>query len=406
MSAVPRPPLLLLGVASGLSAFGMAIIIPNLAMFGRVFEADLAQVQFLVSAYALGLAVAQPVQGVLSDRFGRRPVMLFGLLVFAAASIACALATTLDWLILGRFGQALGISVGTVVSRALVRDVCDTEQTARALSVIAAALGIAPVIAPIAGGYLGAGLGWQAVFLLSSLIGIMTMLWVYLRLPETRDQRLAHAGHETDDGTLDRVLTLLRSGCFIGYTLAYGFVSSAFFVFLVVGANVFERELGIEQKEFGLIWGPLALTYVAGAMVTNAVSRRYGFAGALRISIVALLAISLALPLTLVTLGVSAPTLLVPLASLMAVSGLVSPLTLAGAVSYRPEWSGLSSGLSSSLGLGMSVLFALVSGLIYRDSLLEPVALMVFAILGTVFGLVLALRTDSVLKVGQVNVNA
>ena len=383
----------------------MAIIIPNLAMFGRVFAADLAQVQFLVSAYALGLALAQPIQGVLSDRFGRRPIMLAGLLVFVASSLGCAVATTLDGLILGRFLQALGISVGTVISRALVRDVCDTEQTARALSIIAASLGIAPVIAPIAGGYLGAGLGWQAVFILSSVAGVITMIWVYLRLPETRDAGTIRAANGIEDSTYRKVITLLRSGCFIGYTLAYGFVSSAFFVFLVVGANVFEQELGIEQQEFGLIWGPLALTYVAGAMMTNTISSRYGFRGALRICVLGLLMIAVALPLTLITLGVTALTLLVPLATLMALSGLVSPLTLAGAVSYRPEWSGLSSGLSSSLGLGMSVVFALVSGLVYHDSLVEPVALMVLAILGTVLGLIMALKTDTVFQTGDTNVN-
>jgi DHA1 family bicyclomycin/chloramphenicol resistance-like MFS transporter len=383
----------------------MAIIIPNLAMFGRVFEADLAQVQFLVSAYALGLALAQPIQGVLSDRFGRRPIMLAGLLVFVVASLGCAVATTLDGLIIWRFAQALGISVGTVISRALIRDVCDTEQTARALSIIAASLGIAPVIAPIAGGYLGASLGWQAIFVLSSVAGVITMVWVYMRLPETRDPRTALSKHATDGGTFDKVMTLLRSGCFIGYTLAYGFVTSAFFVFLVVGANVFERELGIEQQEFGLIWGPLALTYVAGAMLTNSVSKRYGFRGALRICIVGLAFVAVALPLTLLILGVTAVSLLVPLASLMILSGLVSPLTLAGAVSYRPQWSGLSSGLSSSLGLGMGVFFALVSGLVYRDSMVEPVALMVLAILGTAMSLILALKTDTVSHTGRINVN-
>jgi DHA1 family bicyclomycin/chloramphenicol resistance-like MFS transporter len=244
--------MLLLGVASGLGAFGMAIMVPTMAELGRVFDTNLAAVQFVVTAYGLGLAVAQPVMGVLSDRFGRRPIILWGLTVFVAASWLCSFATSLEGLIFGRFFQAVGVSVGTVVSRALIRDVCDTEQTARGMSVISASLGIAPVIAPIAGGYLSANFGWETGFLLTAVTGAMTLVWVYFRLPETR----AFGGNTTSDGnTRKKITTLLGSASFLGYTLAYGFISSAFFGFLVVGASIFEHYLGIDQETFGLIWG-------------------------------------------------------------------------------------------------------------------------------------------------------
>lgn len=393
--------MLLLGVASGLSAFGMAIVIPTLAELGRVFDADLAAVQFVVSAYALGLALAQPVLGILSDRFGRRPIMLWGLGVFVVASWLCSFTTSLEGLVLGRFFQALGISVGTVTSRALVRDVCNTQQTARAMTVISASLGIAPVIAPMVGGYLSAGFGWEMNFILTAATGVVTLVWVYLRLPETR---VSQPGPTTDGNTRQKIATLLGAASFLGYTLSYGFMSSAFFVFLVVGASVFEQYLNIDQETFGLIWGPLALTYVAGAMLANPLTARFGFRGTIRIGIAGLALIAALLPLTLMVFGVTVASLLVPLAGLMTLSGMISPLTLAGAVSFRPQWSGLSSGLSSSIGLGMGVVFALVAGLVYQDSIVEPIALMTLATLGTIATLMLALKGDQIQQQESIHV--
>ena len=233
---------MLLGSASGISAFGMAILVPNLDLIGRVYDATPAVTQFLVTAYTLGLALAQPVQGVLTDRFGRRPVMITGVAFFVASSLFCAFAQSLTGLIAGRFAQALGISVGTVVSRAIVRDLCDAEGTARALSVIAAALGIAPVVAPVLGGVLGAELGWRWSFVATAIMGASVLIAIALRLPETlspSDRKPASMNSYRSDFAI-----LLRSRSFLGFTLVYGFVSSAFFVFLAVGGDHFRGRAG------------------------------------------------------------------------------------------------------------------------------------------------------------------
>lgn len=112
----------LLGAASGLSAFGMASVVPILPSLERALGSDYASLQFVVSAYLLGLGLFQPVQGVLCDRFGRRPVLLCGFAVFAVASLLASLAPSLALLVPARFLQAMGVSVATVVSRAIVRD--------------------------------------------------------------------------------------------------------------------------------------------------------------------------------------------------------------------------------------------------------------------------------------------
>jgi hypothetical protein len=142
--------------------------------------------------------------------------------------------------------------------------------------------------------------------------------------------------------------------------------------------------------------GALALTYVAGALLANPVTRRIGFRGTIHIGIAGLAVIAAMLPLSLVVFGVTVASLLLPLSGLMMLSGMVSPLTLAGAVNFRPKWSGLSAGLSSSIGLGMGVVFALVTGLVYRDSVVEPIGLMTVATLGTIASLFLALKGDQI----------
>ena len=143
--------LLLLSIASSVSPFGMVVVVPTLHEVAQRYAVDAGTTQYLISAYLFGLGVAQPVCGSLADRFGRRVVMLTGFAVFAIASFLCAFVESIEVLIALRFAQAAGVSVGTVGSRAIVRDTHDAEGTVRALAFIATAMGVAPMIAPALG---------------------------------------------------------------------------------------------------------------------------------------------------------------------------------------------------------------------------------------------------------------
>jgi DHA1 family bicyclomycin/chloramphenicol resistance-like MFS transporter len=381
-----------LGVASGLSAFGMAIVVPNLNLFGALFDAPPARIQFLVSAYTLGLALAQPLQGTLSDRFGRRPVMLTGLGMFVVASCLCMFANTLWTLVLGRFLQALGASVATIISRAVIRDLWDNEGTARALTFIAVALGVAPVIAPIVGGYATAQLGWQSIFGITAVTGLLVWLSIAFLLPETRPQQVAGGGSWGQ--SLRDFRQLMGSGVFWGYTLIYGFNSSTFFCMVTVGAAIFENELGLDQQAFGLIWGAMALAYVAGAVAAGRVTRAMGMRRSLSLGIALVVLVGLAMPAVMLGWGVNLWTLLLPLALLMAASGIIAPLSLAGAVNHRPDIAGAGSGLSSSLGMLLTVVFTVLSGLLYRGSALTIAGLIAVTVIATAASVVLAFRSE------------
>ena len=363
--------LILLSVTSALSPFGMVVLAPALEALGVQYGVGSAQIQFLVSAYLLGLATAQPLAGILCDRLGRRPVLLFGFALFVVASVICAFVDRLDLLIAMRFLQAVGASVGTVTSRAVIRDMHDTAGSARALSFVAAAMGLSPIVGPAIGGLISDEFGPQAVFLASAALGVVIWLWSVFRYPETSDPA-AH-DHPTLYQWLQSYLQLLRSRVFIGYSMMFGLAQAVFFAFLAVGASVFERELGLGPADFGLAWGVLAAAYVAGATLAGRLTLSVGLRPLLKLGLVIVLVGGWAMPLLTVGFGVSIWTLTVPLFVLSAANGIVTPLAMAGAVSYRPMIAGSSSGLSSAIGLVLSGVFTVVAGLLYEESFV-PVA--------------------------------
>ncbi len=376
-----RPSLVLLSIASGLSPFGMAVIVPALAVFARDLGTTEAEAALLVSTYLIGLTLAQPLLGTLCDRFGRRPVLMSGFAVFVVASLVCAMAAELWILLIGRLFQALGVSVGTVAARAVVRDTRAGMEAAQAMAWISAFMGVAPVLAPMIGGFLGVHFGWQAIFLFSAAIGSLVLAWVALRLPETRP---AGAPVTLDVGaTLRGYARLLSHRGFLGFTLVFGFCNAAFFAFLATGAAIFERDLGLGPDRFGLIWGGLSVAYIVGAALGGFMIRRWGIGHTLRLGVGAAAVLAVIMPLALIAGGVSAVTLLVPLTALMACNGIIGPQGLAGAVSDQPALAGTAAGLSSSLGLLLCALFAALAGIFYSGNALVPILLISLAMLAT-----------------------
>ena len=368
------PGILLLGVASGLSVFGMTIVIPSMSSIAGRYNAEFASVQFVVSAYLFGLAVAQPVSGFLCDRFGRRKIMLAGFSLFVVASLLCAFSPNLELLILSRFLQAVGVSVGTVTTRAILRDTRTGEEMTQAMSWIAAAMGVAPIVAPVFGGLIDSAVGYEWIFLVSAAIGVAVYLGMFWRLEETLS--LHHATTRWKD-TLLGYGTLLRSRKFAGYTLIYGFVQGTFFSFLAVGSDYFSTRFGIDAKSFGIMWGLMAITYVIGASAAARILPRIGSKALMNWSMLLLVAGGIAMLLITREAHVTPARILVPLGLMMMVAGSVTPGSMAGAVRYHPEYAGTASGLSSAIGLLLSGAFTVISGSLYVGNF-EPIALLMF----------------------------
>ena len=368
------PSIWLLGLSSGLSVFGMAIIVPSMQSIATGFDAEFSTAQFAVSAYLFGLAVAQPVSGVLADRFGRRPVMLTGFALFTLASLLCALAPSLSLLIGARFLQAISVSVGTVTTRAILRDTHDGERMAEAMSYIAAAMGLAPVVAPIAGGLLDANFGYRAIFLVTAVMGAVVFVAMARHLEETLPPGQKPRGARE---LLDSYRVLVRSPQFVGYTLIYGFMQGAFFSFLAIGASYFLSQFGIDAGSFGMIWGLLALAYVLGATLGARLTPRVGARNVMRAS-VWLLSLSGIAMLGVAQLDTLSPVaVLAPLGAMMMIAGSGTPGAMSGAVQHHPTMAGTASGFSSAIALVIGGSFTIISGALY-DGTLQPIAALIF----------------------------
>lgn len=367
------PSIALLAVASGMGPFGMAIVLPALPDIVERFDSDYSLVQLVVSGYLLGVALAQPISGFLCDRFGRRPVMLIGLSIFILASVGCSVSTSLSQLVTFRVLQAVGASTGTVASRAIVRDIFSAEMGTRALSYITIGLGVAPVIAPMIGGWLLVVASIKVVFLFAAGIGAAVFATIALHLPETRSTADVAPKWNEGFGNYGR---LLKSRPFVGYTLIFGFVQGSFFAFLAVGAAVFQTSFGMGPTVFGMVWGGMAIAYVFGAMLGGRLSVSTLSASVLPIGVLLTLVVGALLLLMVITIGVSPATVLLPIVVLMALSGTVTPLVMAGAVYDHPDIAGTSAGLSSALGLIIGNVFVIVSGLLYDGNFL-PIAVLI-----------------------------
>src|SRR5664279_2425659 len=182
----------LLAALTAIAPLTTDMYLPSLPDIARQLDASTAQVQLTISAYLVGFAVGQIVYGPMSDRHGRKPVLLSALALYCAASLACALSTSIEMLIVARAAQALGGSGGIVLARAIVRDLYSGARAGRELSLIGSVMALAPVLAPVVGGILQIGFGWRAIFVTLVVVAITGIGAIWLLLPETLEERAAH----------------------------------------------------------------------------------------------------------------------------------------------------------------------------------------------------------------------
>ena len=372
-----KPSNLLLGVASGISPFGMAIAIPTIESFAQLYQAPYSTVQFIISAYLLGLAISMPLVGFLSDKIGRRPVLISGLILFVIASIFCSTTDSLNSLIFWRVIQGMGASVCSVMARAMIRDVSNASETARSLSRVTAIMGISPMIAPVIG-----GIGYQifgnpnGIFIITAAIGILVLTAILLLLPETRNAALIESANK--EPWSDKYRYLLGSKVFVGSSLIYAFTTGAFFAILAVASTVFYNDLGIDSAGFGFIWSCLTILYTVSAFMAGTSSSKYGLMKVLLVGVLLNIIAGLLFYSLVKVFDVTLISVIVPLVVMFFAHGCIVPMSLAQAVSARPEIAGSSSGLSSALGLVIGGMFSVLSGLVF-DGRLLPIALIVSA---------------------------
>jgi MFS transporter, DHA1 family, multidrug resistance protein len=356
----------LLAAAVALGPLAIDMYLPALPMIGDDLSANAAQVQLTLSLYLIGFAIAQLLCGPLADRFGRKPIMIGGFVLFAIASVGCALAESIETLLAFRFLQALGGSAGPVLGRAAVRDIYTPREAARIMAILASIMALAPAVAPTLGGFMMVSLGWESLFLALGAYSLMMALVVAFGIPEPMkpEHRQSMA-----IGSLLRNYRAIGSDIrFIGYTLTNSLTFAGLFAFLSGSSFVLIEFFGVKPEHFGLFFACVVAGYIAG----NLAAIRLGHRLVPDQILVRGLAVAVLGGVTMAMLVMesvhSVWAIILPQVVFMIGVGMVLPQTMAGALASFPAMAGSASALFGFIQMVVAAFVGVLVGYFHNGT--------------------------------------
>ncbi|MCR9070360.1 MAG: multidrug effflux MFS transporter [Alphaproteobacteria bacterium] len=359
------PPLWILIVATATGPLALNIFVPSMPGLVGVFQTDYAMVQLALTLYLVAVGVAQLGYGPLSDRFGRRPALIGGLVIYFVANIACMFAWSIESLIVARVLQAIGGCAGMVLGRAIVRDVYDRDRAASAIAIITMAMAVAPAMGPAIGGIIDAQFGWQATFLVPMAVGLVVLAGATMRLNETNLNPIP-----TIDVTamLRNYASLLRSRAYIGYAANTAMSVGAFFSFIAGAPYVMIEVLRQGPEVYGFYFVLISVGYMTGNFLASRLSSRLGVDRMIPLGVGVSLCgavpgFALAWADVVTPLSVFAPMCVVAIGN-----GLSQPNGISGAVSVNPTIAGAASGLMGFGQMLIGACFTVMVGYFQNDT--------------------------------------
>ncbi|WP_410216879.1 multidrug effflux MFS transporter [Paracoccus sp. (in: a-proteobacteria)] len=395
MPALRTPPHMLTLVAlSGVSALSMNVFLPSLPGMARDFEVDYGVMQLSVSAYIGASAVLQLLGGPISDRFGRRPVILWSLVGFLLATLGTLLATTATVFLIFRLMQAV-VTVCLLVPRAVIRDLYEGDQAASMLGYVTMGMAVVPMMAPVFGGVLDEIFGWQANFAVMGLLGLAVLAVAYQDMGET-----VRGGGLPLRRQMANYPILARSHRFWGYCMAAALSQGAFFAYLGGAPFVGEQIFGLTPAQVGYWFAAPSIGYILGNFLSARYSPVVGLNRMILIgAMICLVALVLALAADLS--GLVRPLVFFGAIAAMGLgNGMVLPNANAGIMSVRPELAGTASGLGGALAVaGGAALSALAGALLQPGSGATPLlVIMCISALGSLLAILVVLRRERQLR--------
>jgi MFS transporter, DHA1 family, multidrug resistance protein len=363
-----------LAMLTAIGPLSTDLYLPSLPSMETALQTSGSKVQLTLSFYLLGFAFGQIFYGPISDRIGRKPTILAGLVLYCLASAACALASSIDTLIAARFVQAFGAAGPIVLARAMVRDMYDGSRAGQELSRMGMIMGLVPAIAPVLGGILEPMLGWRSNFWAVLLAGLLLTVIVLLKLPETlrerRPERISLFGIFRGFGIL------LQHKGFRIYVLLAGFIYAGLFCFISGSSFVLQKVYGLSPGHFGLSFGFCVLGFILGTIIAQRIVLKSGMDVTIGYGVLCMALGGLSM-LALMALGNGHPAEVVLPMTLYTVGlGLALPQVNASSMMPFPDRAGAASSLQGLIQMTFAAVVGAVLGAsLHLSAMLLPLAI-------------------------------
>ncbi|MCD6044940.1 MAG: putative multidrug resistance protein [Gammaproteobacteria bacterium] len=381
--------LLLASIAAGTMASDMYV--PSLPAIAEKLQVSTIAVKWTLSIYLLGFASLQLVYGPLSDRFGRKPILLWGFVISFLGSSLCAIAMNINVLLLGRFIQGMGIGAGATLGRSIVQDLYhnDEEKLSTAISSMMVVFSIAPIIAPVFGGYLQQYWGWHSVFIVFcvylSIIGTL----VFFLFPETHLAKNPHALHLCKLWTLYK--KMLSTPSFLIFTLLSGVSFGGILAYYAISPFLYQAQLGLSAVQYGWLALATAVVLLISRGLNIVLAKRWAIPTRLKIGLCCLWLGPFIMTLLALFHQFNIAVILFPYMIFMLGSGLVMPNAMISAVSEFNHAKGSAAGLYSLCQLTVVFIISVTASHL-REQTQIGLALLLLITTGLAQGLYLVCR--------------
>lgn len=368
--------LFILGALSALGPFSIDMYLPAFPAIALDLHTSVPQVTLSLTAYFIGISVGQLIYGPITDKYGRKKPLLVGLTIFLLASVGCALAPTIGWLITFRILLALGGCVGMVVSRAVVRDIFPASEIAKIFSTLMLIVGAAPILAPTIGGWIQTITSWRYIFYFLTLFSALLIFAVYFLLKESfvpNKNRSLNIKHVTQD-----YYSVFSDKTFLYFALAGSFCLAGMFTYISSAPFVFMKYFNFSESQFGIIFGVNALGYILGSQLNRFLLEKYTSFKIITMASLYLLLIAVALLLGFAIGIIEANILMIALFAFLFISGLIVPNTTALALMTFENSAGTASALIGFIQMVCGTIMSGMISLLHNNTLFPMVFIMAF----------------------------
>ena len=269
-----RTLIIILGCLTAFAPLSVDMYLPSMPLLGKIFEVNNSSIQLTLSVFLFGFAIGQIFYGPLSDKYGRKPIIIIGIIIYILSSIGAAIATDINLMIVMRFLQALGASSGPVLARTMVADIYKNDQAAKVLSILFLIMGSAPMLAPFIGAQLLYFSGWRSIFIFLTLFGILCLYLSIFKIPETHPKE-----KRTNKNLIFLILNysiFFKNKKFIGFVILNSFSFASMFAYITSAPFIFIEFYKFSEQNFSIIFAINVIALMFGAIINTYLVKKVG----------------------------------------------------------------------------------------------------------------------------------